>query len=1097
MADRSWEEGPAGPAAAVVHAALRPAEMGDRPLADGDLTDKQKLAVVLQGAGLLGHLEHGGWHLVDGFRGARVNGEGLLVGVRAAPGRMREHPQELLRKLLVELFGGDERVAGRGEARRAARALLARWQPSVAAIGADEAVAQVLEAGTFLWEEAFGEARKALAACHRRGAATHLWIAGPGRFRQRLLARAEGMEGLEEILAGDGAIERFRGAGGDPRALARAGRWGAAVAAWEARPPEDAGERLEMAAALYAMGRFGRAVEVLGASRNAAALILKLKCQVELGSLGAARTTLRRLEEERLKPGELVEVAEAAARLLANGGEPERAREWVERALAAGRRGGPKIEARAALLAAGEAWDRGDAATMSRHLETARGEAEGDAEIGWRWHHMKGLLAIAEGQGAAAVASVGAALKGRRRLLRHQAAGLWNDLGLGRAQGGDLPAAERAFRTSLRLFGGCDGPRRTTLAALNLAEVRLRRGHVAGVREILEQSIAENRVSGNVRGLTQDTELWARFELVMGRPGAALALCRDAVERLDREGIDWRRPELATLAARALGWLGRPEEAAAEIARAGGTAGAELEPEEIPPLFAHAGRREEALAHAAGTPWAGLWRTALDPAQVSDKLGEEEGWAALAELEPYRAARLAFDLELARPGTVPQAVRREAAEVLSQAGAGLLAERLAAGDEGPWEALAAYLGKPAEEGALPRLFAAAGYPAASLVLERDDGEDEVLVAGDGRGGETAEREVPGGRVVLSAPRIDAPLRAMLAAAAATLAPPQRAPAKAAARRGDGLVGESPALKQALARADRLATSDLPVLVLGESGTGKELVARRVHRASRRARAPFLPVNCAALSETLLLSDLFGHQRGAFTGADRERAGVFESAAGGTVFLDEIGDLPAVAQGMLLRVLQEGEVRRLGESLPRKVDVRVVAATHRDLAAMVAAGSFRQDLFFRLKVGKVELPPLRERGRDVVILAECFLAERFLAERSISPRIEGEAPRLSRTAAARLLAHAWPGNVRELQNVLSVAALLADGGTIEPEHLDLPASAGGEGREAVYHQQIDELRRRLVADALAASGGNQAAAARRLGVSRQALSYLVRQLRLFA
>ncbi|HEX9671526.1 MAG TPA: sigma 54-interacting transcriptional regulator, partial [Thermoanaerobaculia bacterium] len=235
-----------------------------------------------------------------------------------------------------------------------------------------------------------------------------------------------------------------------------------------------------------------------------------------------------------------------------------------------------------------------------------------------------------------------------------------------------------------------------------------------------------------------------------------------------------------------------------------------------------------------------------------------------------------------------------------------------------------------------------------------------------------------------------------------------------------------------------------------------------------------------------------HVRGSFTGADRDRAGVFETAQGGTVFLDEIGDLPPAAQGMLLRVLQEGEVRRVGESLARKVDVRVVAATHRDLAARVRDGSFREDLFYRLKVASVELPPLRARGDDVLLLAEHFLAKQAAPE---------PAPALSPAARTALRAHRWPGNVRELGNVLAVAVALAGGGPILPEHLELPAAAGaGDGASATaadgpsdYHRRVDAFRRKLVADALAAEGGNRAAAARRLGLSRQALSYLARQL----
>ena len=214
-----------------------------------------------------------------------------------------------------------------------------------------------------------------------------------------------------------------------------------------------------------------------------------------------------------------------------------------------------------------------------------------------------------------------------------------------------------------------------------------------------------------------------------------------------------------------------------------------------------------------------------------------------------------------------------------------------------------------------------------------------------------------------------------------------------------IVGRSRALRAAVERAERLAPSDLPVLIQGETGTGKELVARRLHRRGRGGREPFLPINCAALSPSLLLADLFGHARGAFTGADRERAGVFEAARSGTVFLDEIGDLPEEAQGKLLRVLQEGEVRRLGESRARPVAARIVAATHRDLAGMVAAGGFRADLFFRLSVGVVPLPPLRHRGDDVLLLAEHFLAR------------QGDGSlRLAADARRRLRRHRWPGNV---------------------------------------------------------------------------------------
>jgi transcriptional regulator with GAF, ATPase, and Fis domain len=296
-----------------------------------------------------------------------------------------------------------------------------------------------------------------------------------------------------------------------------------------------------------------------------------------------------------------------------------------------------------------------------------------------------------------------------------------------------------------------------------------------------------------------------------------------------------------------------------------------------------------------------------------------------------------------------------------------------------------------------------------------------------------------------------------------------------------MIGESKALGEAMERLAQLAPEEVPLLLLGETGTGKELAARRGHMMSPRASGPFVPINCAAVSEDLLMSDLFGHVRGAYTGAVRDRIGVFEAARGGTVFLDEIGDLPLRAQGFLLRVLQENEVRRVGESLSRSTDVRVITATHRDLDAMVRDGDFRADLYYRLRVARIELPPLRHRDGDVVLLAEHFI-------RRMRP---SRTPRISKAARGALLGHQWPGNVRELENVLSVAVAMVTEGSLQPEHLELPCRGGEPDRG--YHEEVLNFRRRLVRNALDGSSGNRAEAARALGLTRQALSYLVRKL----
>ncbi len=1086
------------PTLELVHPALVTAEAHadgagapPAPLRAARLTDRERLALLLQGTALLAHLEHAGWHLPAGWRGAAVTTDGLLRVPGAGPGRARRLPQELLRELVEELFGPGESVAGRGEARRAVRALLAPWRQVLTPLSPDAAVEQVLEQAPFLWDPACAVARRALAAQHRRATGAQVWVAGPGRFRRRVLAAASRADWLAvaDLLAAPAARALWEEEEeADAAALASTGRHQAAVAAWRRRPPATAEERQALASSLASLGRFAAAVEALGDSRAPAARSLRLRCQVKLGGLGAARTALRRLETAALAPADAVDLAEIAARVLANSAEPERVARWVERALAAAQAAGPPLTARAELVAAEAAWDRGDLAVMDRHLAAAEAALREPA-LAWRWHHTRALRALAQlDGGAAAVEHLRQALAGRRRLSRHDAAGLWNDLGLGRARQHDLAGAERAFRHAAHLLAGCDGPRQTTLALYNLAEVRLRRGRLDGVREILERSTAENRLAGNQRGLTHDTELWARLELAQGRPAAALTLCRGAVAELERQGSSWRRAELHVLAARALGWLGRADEAAAALAETTAEARGELEPEERPALWANAGRREEALREAAGTPFGPLWQALLAGGSPPTP-----DWEPLAALEPYRAARLVFDAELVSPGCAPPHWVARAVAALRALGAGLPAERLERRHPAPWRALAAHLERlPGAADGWARLLAAAGHGEAELAWEQN-GERRLLAGGTG-GPAVLSAPAGGGLLTVRATAMDDVLAALFALARRELDPPARADDLAAAPRPSpasrgGLVGECPALAAALARLEKLAPAALPILVLGESGTGKELAARLVHRLSPRARAPFLPVNCAALSETLLLSDLFGHVRGAFTGAERDRSGVFETAQGGTVFLDEIGDLPPSAQGMLLRVLQEGEVRRVGESLARKVDVRVVTATHRDLAGMVRTGSFREDLYYRLKVASVLLPPLRDRGDDVLLLARHLLG-----------RLAGPAapPALSAAAQARLLAHSWPGNVRELGNVLAVASALAGGGPILPEHLDLPAPAGRPENDAAegpseYHRRLDAFRRTMVAEALAEAGGNRAKAARRLGLSRQALSYLARQL----
>lgn len=306
-----------------------------------------------------------------------------------------------------------------------------------------------------------------------------------------------------------------------------------------------------------------------------------------------------------------------------------------------------------------------------------------------------------------------------------------------------------------------------------------------------------------------------------------------------------------------------------------------------------------------------------------------------------------------------------------------------------------------------------------------------------------------------------------------------------------LVGESPAMQAVVEVARRAAASPATVLLLGESGTGKEVLARAIHRWSPRAGRPFVVVNCVALSDELLESDLFGHERGAFTGAHQQKRGKLEVAHGGTVFLDEVGDIRPALQARLLRVLQDQTFERVGGTRPIRTDVRFVAATNRDLARAVQEGRFRLDLYYRLHVVALTLPPLRERPGDIEPLARHFL-ERY--RREVKRELAGFRPEV----LACLRRYAWPGNVRELENVVERAVVLAEGPEIALR--DLPAdvrAAGGSppvGHDARgFHEAVEEFKRGLIASTLRRTGGNRTQAARLLGLQRTYLARLIREL----
>ncbi|HSE44933.1 MAG TPA: sigma-54 dependent transcriptional regulator [Gemmatimonadales bacterium] len=342
--------------------------------------------------------------------------------------------------------------------------------------------------------------------------------------------------------------------------------------------------------------------------------------------------------------------------------------------------------------------------------------------------------------------------------------------------------------------------------------------------------------------------------------------------------------------------------------------------------------------------------------------------------------------------------------------------------------------------------------------------------------------------------------------------------KSAAER-ERIVGSSKPMMEVYKLIGKVAGSDATVLISGESGTGKELVAEALHRASKRNPHPLVKVSCAALPETLLETELFGHEKGSFTGAMTMRKGRFETADKGTIFLDEIGEMTLGTQTKLLRILQEREFERIGSNIPIKVDIRVIAATNRDLAEEVEAGNFREDLYYRLNVIHVEMPPLRDRMEDIPQLVEHFLTKYRWKPDAIPTTISEE-------AVTVLMEHDWPGNVRELENAVERAVVLSRGQTIMPEHLPLnetPVMAGGarararrasgkaadeadasevdsgevsgahgNGTNHRFKEQVESLEKRLIAEALERNGGNRSKAAEELGIYRRLLYAKMRE-----
>ncbi len=431
-----------------------------------------------------------------------------------------------------------------------------------------------------------------------------------------------------------------------------------------------------------------------------------------------------------------------------------------------------------------------------------------------------------------------------------------------------------------------------------------------------------------------------------------------------------------------------------------------------------------------------------------------------------------------------EVLEREAYQVVTALSTREAIEAL--GENGPFDAILTDL----------RMPGSSGLDLLRVARERDPSALVLVLTAFGDAAAAGEAIRAGAYDFISKPYDIASLRETLGRALGRrMLSVSRPPGDAPVRGELTLVGHSPAIIQVMKTLARVAPSQAAVLVLGETGTGKELVARTVHHYSDRADRRFVAVNCSALAEGLLESELFGHVRGAFTGASTARPGLFREADRGTLFLDEIGDISPGLQARLLRALQEHEIVPVGSETPVKVDVRILAATHRDLPALVREGRFRDDLYYRLNVVTLTLPPLRERRQDIPLLLDHFL-------RSLAARHRRGPVAVDPDAQRRLLGYDWPGNIRELQNVLERAMLLAEQDVIGPEHLPPDvrpsalaapsASAVSDGDPSGPLLSLEELERGHVAMVLQAVHGSREEAARILGISRRTLTRMIQR-----